>query len=306
MQRRAKQAGRLGYYRRNRAFYFMLIPVVAYYLTFSYGPMFGIVVAFKNFMPRAGIWGSAWVGLKHFNVLFNSNDFQMVLRNTILLSLYKLLWGFPAPILLALLLNELQNRHFKKITQTISYMPHFLSWVIVAMLVKTIFAFNGPINQLRNALGLDSIIIMAQSHTFRSILVGTNIWKEVGWGTLIYLAAIAGIDPSLYESAVLDGAGRFKQTLYITLPSILPTIIILLILRTGSIMNAGFEDVLLLQNPMVRDVSEVIDTYVYKMGIENANYSYATAVGLFKSVIGLIMVLGTNELSRRLGDHSLL
>ena len=303
---KAGSHSRLGYYKRYSAFYLMLLPVAVYYLVFCYGPMFGVVVAFKNFMPGQGIWGSAWVGFKHFRVLFGSNDFRMVMGNTILLSLYKLLWGFPAPIILALLLNEMRSKRFKRVAQTISYMPHFLSWVIVAGLVTTIFDLEGPVNQLRRLLGQDPVMIMTQKAAFRSILVGANIWKEVGWGTLIYLAAIAGIDPTLYESAVLDGAGRFKQMRYITLPSIMPTVIILLILRTGSILNAGFEDVLLLQNAVVREVSEVLDTYVYKMGIENGNYSYATAVGLFKSVVGLIMVLGTNELSRRAGEHSLL
>lgn len=268
MKTGAAGAPRLGYYRRNLFFYLMLLPVAAYYLLFHYGPMVGVILAFKNYVPRKGIWGSAWVGLKHFQVLFGSNDFRMVMVNTILLSLYKLIWGFPAPILLSLLINEMNQRHVKKAVQTVTYMPHFLSWVIVAGLVRTVFGEDGPVNAAISNFGKEPVFFLIQKGAFRSILVGANIWKEVGWGTLIYLATIAGIDPELYESAVLDGAGRFKQTLHITLPSMLPTIVILLIMRTGSILNAGFEDVLLLQNAMIRDVAEVIDTYVYKQGIQ--------------------------------------
>ncbi len=297
---------RYGSFKKNKMFYLMLLPVVVYYIVFCYTPMFGIIVAFTDYKPRRGFLASEWIGLQQYYLLFRSADFSMFMKNTILMSLYKIVWGFPAPIILALMINEVGNSLFKRYVQTVSYMPHFLSWVVVAQLVQIVFASDGPLNQLRAALGADSIQFMVSRSAIRSIVVISNIWKQVGWGTLIYLAAIAGIDPSLYESAVLDGANRLQQIKSITLPSILPTIIVLLILRMGSIMSAGFEDIILLQNTMTYDLIEVLDVYVYKVGIQGAQYSFATAVGLFKSVIGMCMVLITNAIARKCGDSSLL
>ena len=284
----------------------MMSPVLLYYLVFHYAPMFGIVIAFQRYSPIRGFANSPWVGWRNFIILFSSTDFPMIMRNTIILSLYRLFFGFPAPIILALLLNEVRSRLFKKTLQTISYMPHFLSWVITAGLVTVILELKGPLNQFLGLFGVQSQMFLLNPKLFRGILITTGIWKEVGWGTLIYLAAIAGVDPELYEAAIIDGAGRFKQVLHITLPAIQSTVIILLIMRVGYILNAGFDDILLLQNSMVRNVSEVIDTYVYKIGIQGGNFSFATAVGLFKSVIGFMLVIGTDRLAKRFGDSSLL
>ena len=292
--------------KKNRIFYIMLIPVVLYYLVFHYGPMAGIVVAFQNYMPRRGIMESAWVGLKNFRLLFTSADFPQVFRNTLILSLYKIIFGFPAPILLALLINEVRSRHFKKVVQTVSYMPHFLSWVIVAKLVSTMLELEGPVNQLTGLFGLSAHQFLIEKNLARGIVVVAGIWKEVGWGTLIYLAAIAGVDPSLYESALLDGATARQQAMYITIPSILPTIIVMLVLRMGSVMSAGYEDILLLENNMTYDVLETIDTYVYKIGLQKANYSFGTAVGLFKSAVSVVAVLITNWIADRATGSSLL
>lgn len=284
----------------------MLLPVIVYYLIFCYGPMIGIVVAFQDYKPRLGIFGSEWVGFKYFKALFSTADFYMVFRNTLIISALKIGLGFPAPIILALLINEVDNQRFKKITQTISYMPHFLSWVIVVHLFNSMLSLEGPVNWLTGLFGAAPVQFMIQKNMARGILVIVNIWKSVGWGTLIYLAAIAGIDQSQYESAILDGATRFKQILYITLPSLLPTIVVMFVLRMGSVMNAGMEDVLLISNSMTYDVLDTIDTYVYKTGITGANYSFATAVGLFKSVISLVMVLLTNKIADKLTGSSLL
>lgn len=291
---------------KNRMFYVLLLPVIVYYLIFKYGPIFGIVVAFEDFKPRAGIFGSAWVGLKHFRALITSADFEMVFRNTLIVSALKILFGFPAPIILALLINEVNNRHYKKVVQTICYMPHFLSWVIVAELVTSMLSLDGPVNWFTGLFGAEPVQFMIQKSSARAILLLANIWKASGWGTLIYLAAIAGIDQSQYESAVIDGASRFQQILYITLPSLVPTIVVLFVLRVGSVMNAGLEDTLMLQNSMTYDVLENIDTYVYKVGVSGANYSFATAVGLFKSIINLVLVLITNKVSDKLTGSALL
>jgi len=296
----------LSYFKHNKIFYIMMSPVLLYYLVFHYAPMFGIVIAFQRYSPIRGFANSPWVGWRNFIILFSSTDFPMIMRNTIILSLYRLFFGFPAPIILALLLNEVGSRLFKKTLQTISYMPHFLSWVITAGLVTVILELKGPLNQFLGLFGVQSQMFLLNPKLFRGILITTGIWKEVGWGTLIYLAAIAGVDPELYEAAIIDGAGRFKQVLHITLPAIQSTVIILLIMRVGYILNAGFDDILLLQNSMVRNVSEVIDTYVYKIGIQGGNFSFATAVGLFKSVIGFMLVIGTDRLAKRFGDSSLL
>jgi putative aldouronate transport system permease protein len=284
----------------------MMAPVLLYFLVFCYLPMFGIIIAFQKYSPIRGFWASPWVGWRNFSLLFSSTDFPMVMRNTILISLYRLFWGFPAPIILALLLNEVKSKFFKKTAQTISYMPHFLSWVITAGLVTTTLELKGPLNQFFGLFGMEPRMFILEAKLFRSILIVSGVWKGVGWGTLIYLAAIAGVDPELYEAAIIDGAGRFRQALHITLPAIQSTIIILLILRVGTILNAGFEDILLLQNSMVRDVSEVIDTHVYKIGIQGGNFSFGTAVGLFKSTVGFVLVVITDRIAKRFGDTSLL
>ena len=285
--------------------YVMVLPVVIYLIIFNYIPMFGIVIAFQKFLPTKGFLGSEWIGLKNFKVLFGSPDFVLILRNTLSISLLRLICGFPAPIILSLLLNEIRNTRFKKTIQTITYMPHFLSWVIVGGLVTTMLALDGPLNTIIKYLGGNPVAFITSERAFRPILVFSGIWKDVGWNTLFYIAAIANIDSSLYEAAVIDGASRWKQTIYVTIPSIKGIIIVLLIFAVGGIMNAGFEQVLLLQNPLVRDVSEIIDTYVYKVGIQNTNYGFGTAVGLFKSVVGTIMIIITNYAANKVGEDGL-
>ncbi len=294
-----------GYVKKENLLYVMIIPVVLWFLIFCYVPMFGIIIAFQRFYITKGFFGSEWVGLRNFEILFNSPDFILILTNTLMISLKRLVFGFPAPIILALMFNEVRNTSFKRIAQTISYMPHFLSWVIVSSLITEMLSLGGPVNSLVALLGYEKQQFLMKESLFQGILVVSGIWKEVGWGTLLYLAAMAGIDPQLYESSVLDGANRWNQTIHITIPSIKGIIIILLIFSVGGIMNAGFEQVFLLQNPMVRDVSEIIDTFVYKAGIVNANYSYASAVGVFKSVVGFILVLSTNYIARKTGEDSL-
>ncbi len=300
-----KRMSAWAYIKREKMLYIMMLPVMIYFIIYHYIPMLGIVIAFKNYSPVAGIIDSPWVGLMYFENLFQSPDFFLVLKNTVIISLYRLMFGFTAPIILSLLINEIGNTKYKKIIQTISYLPHFLSWVIVAGLISTMLSVDGPINTLLGLFGIEKQQMLTNSSMFRGILVVTGIWKEVGWGTLFYLAAIAGINSELYEAARIDGASRWKQTLYITLPSIKGVVVILLIMQAGTVMNAGYEQVLLLQNPMVRNVSEILDTYIYKTGLQNSNYSFATAVGFFKCVVNMILILTTNLISKRMGEEGL-
>ena len=289
----------------HRDFYIMLIPCIIYFLIYKYGPMFGIMIAFQDYYPGRGILNSSWVGFKHFERLFTSNAFWMIMRNTLTISLYRIFFGFPAPILLALLINELHNLKFKRIVQTISYLPHFISMVIMAGIIKNVFSMDGPVNQIIELFGGNKTLFLASTSHFRSILVGTGIYGSVGWGTIVYLAAISGISQELYEAALADGAGRFRRIWHITLPAIRGVIVILLILRVGDILEAGFMQILLLYNPIVYRVADVIDTYVFRVGLEQRQYSFTTAVGVFKSVIGLIMVGGANMLSKKLGEATI-
>jgi len=290
----------------NKAFYLMMALPLIYYTVFCYFPMFGIVIAFKKYSARLGFWASEWVGLQYFRTIFSSYDFPNAMKNTVLISLYRLAWGFPMPIIFSLLLNEIRNSKFKRVTQSISYMPHFLSWVIIFGLVTAMLSLKGPVNSLIKFFGAEPIIFLQSTKHIRSVLVITGIWKELGWGTLLYLAAIASVDMELYEAAIMDGAGRFKQTIYVTLPAIVPTITILLILNTGSILNAGFEQIMLMTNDVNRPTIEILDTLTYRMGIVSGNYSYGAAAGLFKSAVGMCLILFSNALSRRVGETSLL
>ncbi|WP_425541839.1 ABC transporter permease [Bacillus carboniphilus] len=284
----------------------MVIPGIIFVFVFSYIPMYGIVMAFQDYNIFKGILGSEWVGFKHFIMFFESPEFSEVMRNTILISLFKLLVGFPAPIILALMLNEVRNQIFKRSVQTVSYLPHFLSWVIVAGFVGSILSTdNGSLNILLEELKLieEPINFLSIPEYFWTIIVTTGVWKEIGFASIVYLAAIAGVDQNMYEAASIDGASRFKQITMITLPSIMPVILIFLILAIGNILSAGFEDLLLLgSNPILRDVSEVIDTYVYRVGILNSRFSYATAVGLFKAIISVGLLVLANAFARRMGS----
>ncbi|WP_442951184.1 ABC transporter permease [Paenibacillus sp. 481] len=284
----------------------MVLPGLVLVFIFSYLPMYGIVTAFQDYNLFKGISGSPWVGLKHFEAFFNAPEFATVMRNTIVISLLKLCIAFPAPILLALMLNEIKNMVFKRFVQTVSYLPHFLSWVIVAGFAGSLLSTdNGSINMLLEKLNLidEPINFLALKDYFWSILITTGIWKEIGFSSIVYLAAISGIDPHLYEAASMDGASRIKQMFLITLPSIMPVVIIFMILAIGNLLNAGFEEILLLGvNPALREVSDVIDTYVYRVGLKNYRYSYAAAVGLFKAIISVGLLTIANAIARRSGN----
>jgi len=281
----------------------MLMPGMAFFIIFHYTPMYGVTLAFKDFRFIDGILGSPWVGLKYFRKAFADPSFYKVLRNTVFISFYKLLFGFPVPILFALLLSELPGTRFKKVVQTVSYLPHFISWVILAGIFITIFSLDGPINGVRRFLGMKQVVFLAGRSYFRSILVVTDIWQSFGWNSVIYFAAISGIDPELHEAAHLDGASRFQRTVRITLPLLSPVIAILLILRMGSILNAGFDQIFNMYNASVYEVADIIDTYVYRKGLVEMQYSLSTAVGLFKSGIALILIVTTNQIVKLLGGE---
>ncbi|MEJ8303740.1 ABC transporter permease subunit [Saccharibacillus sacchari] len=284
----------------------MVLPPLLFIFVFSYIPMYGVLMAFQDYSLFEGFAGSPWVGFKHFEMFFNAPEFWTVIRNTVVISLLKLLIGFPAPIILALLLNEVRNRAFKKVVQTISYLPHFLSWVIVSGFVMSMLSTeNGSVNMLLQNLNLieEPINFLSLPQYFWTILVTTGVWKEIGFASIVYLAAIAGVDPHMHEAAAMDGAGKLRQIFSITLPAIMPVVIVFLILAIGNLLSAGFEDILLLgSNPVLRDVGDVLDTYVYRTGIQNNRYSYATAAGLFKSLLGVLLLVGANYAARKSGN----
>ncbi|ETT76116.1 binding-protein-dependent transport systems inner membrane component [Paenibacillus sp. FSL R7-277] len=281
----------------------MVWPGIIFVFIFSYIPMYGVVMAFQQYDIFGGMINSPWVGWMQFRMFFEAPEFWNVMRNTLVISLLKLIISFPAPILLALMLNEVGHMGFKRVIQTVSYLPYFLSWVIVSGFVFSLLSVdNGTVNYLLERFNLvqEPVNFLAVPKYFWSILVSVNVWKEVGFGSIVYLAAIAGIDPTLYEAASIDGASRFKQIHLITLPSITPIIVIFMILAIGGLLSAGFEDILLLAtNPILRPYSDVIDTYVYRVGILNARFSYATAVGLFKAVISVLLLVTANKIARR-------
>jgi len=290
--------------------FLMVLPGLLYFIIFKYLPMYGIVIAFQDYLPYLGIKkivvDANWVGFKHFTDFFQSYYIIRIIRNTLLIRLYKLALETSCAIILSLLINEVVNIRFKKIVQTISYLPHFLSWVIIAGIMRVVLSSNGPINMILETLGNKSPIgFLISKGLFVPIIVLSSAWQSVGWSTIVYLAAISGISPTHYESAEIDGANRFQAMWHITVPSIMNIIVIMLILSLGKIFEAGFEQILLLYSPAVYEVSDVIDTYVYREGLLNAKYSYGTAVGLFKSIIGLIFVLAANWGSKRLGHTAL-
>lgn len=284
----------------------MVIPGLLFVFVFNYIPMYGVLMAFQDYNIFKGMAGSEWVGLKHFKLFFSDARFFEIMRNTVVISGLKILIGFPAPIILALMLNEVRKMMFKRVVQTITYLPHFLSWVIVAGFATSILATeSGSLNILLEQLRLidEPINFLSIGEYFWAIIISTNLWKSIGFASIVYIAAIAGVDPQLYEAASLDGASKFKQMYLITIPSIMPIIVIFFILEVGNLLSAGFEDLLLLgSNPILRPVSDVIDTYVYRVGISNSLYSYATAVGLFKAVISVILLTVANQIARRSGN----
>ncbi|MCY9670096.1 ABC transporter permease subunit [Paenibacillus alginolyticus] len=294
-------------YKQYRALLIMMIPAIVYYIIFHYLPMIGVLLAFKDFKITQGILGSPWAGFHHFEKIIHDSYFYTVLKNTIVISLYKLVFGFPVPIVFALLLSEISNLKFKKVVQTVSYLPHFISWVVLAGIFFTIFSLDGPINAIVKLFGGDPMLYLADDRYFRTILVVTSIFQGFGWGSIIYFAAISSIDPQLYEAAVIDGAGRFKRMIYISIPMLVPIIAIMLILSMSGILDAGFDQIFNMYNAKVYNVSDIIDTYVYRKGLIELNYSYATAVGLFKSVVALFLIIAVNRIVKWIGgkEHAI-
>ncbi len=292
---------------RDRHLYTMLLPVVLFYVIFKYLPMGGEIIAFKDYRFTDGILGSKWAGFKHFELLFQSADFWRILRNTLLLNVYSLVFGFPVPIVLALLLNEVRREWYKRLVQNFLYVPHFISWVVLGgILVAMLSPSTGIVNLILNKVfGIDPIYFMASSTWWPVMYTLSGIWREAGWGTILYLAAMASIDTQLYEAAKIDGANKLRQIWHVTLPGIRSTIAILLILRMGSMMDVGLEQILVLQNSSVLDVADVISSYVYRVGLQNMNYSYTTAIGLFQSIVGLILIVSVNRIIKKSGERGL-
>nr|WP_260405455.1 ABC transporter permease subunit [Paenibacillus sp. 598K] len=291
--------------KQSRYYYAMFVIPFLFFIIFCYIPMFGIVIAFKNYNVFDGIAGSPWVGLQHFRNFLSDPYFYKLIRNTVLIGFYQILFAFPAPIILALLLNELRHALFKRFVQTVSYLPHFLSTVVVCGIIVNFASFEGLINQFLGVLGMEPIHFLMMPEWFRTIYISSEIWQGIGWGSIIFLAALSGIDSQLYEAATIDGANRWRQMWHVTLPGIAPTIIIMLLFSIGAIMAVSFEKVLLLSNGSNFETADIISTYVYRRGLVSSDFSYATAVGLFNSVVALVFLTIGNTLSRRVSETSL-
>ncbi|GAA3407735.1 ABC transporter permease [Paenibacillus hodogayensis] len=293
---------------KHRELFALYLFAFAFFLVFKYGPIYGVVIAFKDFRIVDGIWGSPWVGFKHFEALFQNADFYRLLQNTLLLNLYLLLFAFPAPIVLALLLNEIRSRLFQRFVQMTMYLPHFVSWVIMSGLVIYFLSpTTGIVAHIVEWFGGKPVFYMGRKEYFRSIIVGSAILKDIGWGSIIYFAALSGIHPELQESATIDGANRWQRIWHINIPSIMPTVAIMFILSLGGFLSANFEQIINLLNPVTYETGDVIDTFVYRVGLQQFQYSYTTAIGLFKSLVGLLLILGANMTVRRLsrGENGL-
>ncbi|OXS76613.1 protein lplB [Domibacillus enclensis] len=292
--------------KRDKWLYLLLLPGLLYFLVFKYAPMWGIVIAFQDYSPFKGVFGSEWVGFEHFRDFFQNPDFTRLLRNTFILAVLDLVFFFPAPIILALLLNELRINLYKRTVQTLIYVPHFMSWVIIASITYIFFTTSGGVaNEIVGHFYGKEINFLSSPDWFRPLIMGQIIWKETGWGTVIFLAALATVDQEQYEAAIVDGAGRFRRLWHVTLPAVRSTIIVLLILRLGNFLDTGFQQIFLMTNSLNRDVADVFDTYVYFVGITQGAFSYSTAVGLFKSVVGIILVLGANKLAKKMGQDGI-
>lgn len=293
-------------WRRHWQLYLLILPPIAYFIIFKYVPMVNAVLAFKDYNVIKGIWGSPWAGTKYFELLFQNPAFITLIKNTLYISFYSLIVGFPIPILLALALNEIKNIRFKKIVQMVTYAPYFISTVVMVSIIMLFLSPRlGIVNTIAGALGFEAVNFLGEPGLFRSIYVFSDVWQGMGYSAVIYLAALAGVDPSLYEAAKVDGANRMQKIINVDLPGLLPAAVIILILSVGNIMAVGFEKIYLLQNPLNLSASEIISTYVYKIGLLNANYSFATAVGLFNSVINLVLLLIVNAVAKRLSNTSL-
>lgn len=283
-------------------YHMMLAPGMVFLILFSFIPMFGIVMAFQDYMPTKGIFGSKWVGLDNFRYMLEIPDSMNILKNTLIIAIGKIILSTIVPITFALLLNEIRKKWAKKTIQTIVYLPHFLSWAVLAVVVANIFSFEGPINAFLSMFGIEPTLFLASNTWIRPILIGTDVWKEFGYGSIVYLAALTGIDSGLYEAAAMDGANRFKQLVHITIPGILPIIMLMTAINLGNILNAGFDQVFNLYNPIVYETADIIDTYVYRVGLVGMQYSFATAVGLLKSVVGCILLVSANQLSKKFAN----
>lgn len=289
----------------NWRLYVMILPAFIWLIVFCYVPMYGILMAFKNYRTNMGIWGSEWVGLKYFQMFFESNIFQNVLSNTLRISIRSLLIGFPIPVIFALLINRLKNRNFMKFVQMVSYMPNFISVVVIVSMLSIFFSNNGIFNVIFHFLGANANISYTKSEYFDAILIGSNIWQGMGFGAIIYLAALSAVSTELYEAARIDGATTLQSIRHIDIPTIMPTIVMILILNLGSLLSVGYEKILLMQSGMNSMSSEIISTYVYKIGVINAQYGYSTAIGLFNAVINFILLLTANKIAKKAADISL-
>ncbi|MBE7060152.1 MAG: sugar ABC transporter permease [Ruminococcaceae bacterium] len=292
-------------FKRNYVLYLMVLPVVAYYITFCYIPMHGVIIAFLDYDPGWGILKSDWVGLSNFKDFFQSMYFPRLLRNTLSISISTLVFGFPAPIIFALLINEVKNKHFSKTIKTATYLPHFISLVVICGMIKDFTGANGIVTQLFAKFGGESKAMLSNEKLFLPVYVVSEIWQKVGWDSIIYIAALTGINQELYEACSIDGGNRWKQTLHVTIPGIMPTVIIMLILRMGGILGVGHEKIILLYNESIYSTADVISSYVFRRGLIDANYSFATAVGLFNSVVNIIFLIAANTISRKVTENSL-
>lgn len=292
--------------KKHRVLYLFMVPLVVWLLIFCYAPMAGIVLAFKNYRFDMGIFGSPWAGLKHFKAFMASPEFWITIRNTLIISSLKIVFCFPAPIILALLLNEVRAPKYKSLIQTMSYLPNFVSWAVVVSLLTAIFTpYGGIFNDVRKAMGLEAIFVMGEKNAFYPLVVLSDMWKGVGWGSIVYLSAITGVDQGLYEAATIDGANRWQCTWHITLPGISTTIGIMFIMAIGGILNAGYDQILLLQQPANNQISQILDTYILQTGIRYGKFEYATAIGLFKSVFSMVLVIVTNYLTQKYAEIGL-
>lgn len=291
--------------KKSKYLYLIFLLPFLYYVIFHYAPMYGVLISFKDYNIAKGVFGSDWVGLKHFKKFLLDDYFWKLVRNTLLLNVYNLLWGFPIPIILALALNEVTNPKFKRVVQTVSYLPHFISTVVVCGMITNFLSSNGIVNQVIKALGGKTVQFLMMPEYFRTIYVSTGIWQAAGWGSIVYLSALTGVDQEVLEAAMIDGANRWQRIRHVTLPCITPTISIMLIMQLGKLMNLGYEKILLLYNGSTYETADVISTYVYRRGVLGADFSYGTAVGLFQSVIGLILLMGANKISKKLSETSL-
>ena len=292
-------------WKRNKALYIMIIPVLLFYILFLYKPMYGALIAFQHYTPSKGMLGSDWVGFENFIRFFESPYFVRLIRNTILLSLYSLIFGFPAPIILALLLNEVKKNKFKRFIQTTTYLPHFISMVVIIGMIKEFCLTYGLFNDIIAALGGERLSLLQNPDFYRTIYIASDIWQGVGWGSIIYMAALSGVDPQLYEAAAIDGAAKLRQTFHITIPGIMPTIVVMLILRMGSLLSMGYEKTILLYNQSTYETADIISSYIYRVGLLNQDWSYSTAIGLMNSVINCVLLISANKLSKRLTENSL-